>query len=239
MNERRASRRRGRKRKTFQGMLVLAVAAGMLAACRPPAPRLKPPAEIHSLEGYASIRLEGGLGSAKSRFSFQVLLPSRGRIEVFDILGRLLFYLVVEEQEARFVLPSKKAYWPASSPEVVAKFLGFPLSLEEWTYLLSGVWPAAASTGPADSAWTLERDGRGRVVSGLRGNIRFEAKEFFAGSPSPRRLTFSGETSRGSLTVLDLRFNVAVREAAFSLDLPKGYQAKTWDEIERLLEGED
>ena len=238
MNER-PSRRRVRNRKIFEGVLVLAAAAGMLAACRPPAPRLKPPADIRSVEGYASIRLEGGRGSAKSRFSFQVRLPAQGRIEVFDILGRVLFYLVFDGQEARFVLPSKKVYWPASSPEVVAKFLGFSLSLEEWTSLVSGVWPAAASSGPEDSAWTLKRDSRGRVVSGLKGNIRFEAKEFFAGSPSPRRLTFSGETSRGSLTMLDLRFNVDGRESAFSLDLPEAYQAKTWDEIERLLQGED
>jgi hypothetical protein len=238
MNER-SSRRRGRNRKIFEGVLALAAAAGILAACRPPAPRLKPPADIHSVEGYASIRLEGGRGSAKSRFSFQVRLPSQGRIEVFDILGRVLFYLVFDGQESRFVLPSKKVYWPASSSEVVAKFLGFSLSLEEWTSLVSGVWPAAVSSGPEESAWTLKRDGRGRIVSGLKGNIRFEAKEFFAGSPSPRRLTFSGETSRGSLTMLDLRFNVDVRESAFSLDLPEVYQAKTWDEIERLLPGEN
>ncbi len=239
MNERRPFRPRVRGPRIAEAAIILAAAAGLLAACRPPAPRLKPPETIRSVEGYASLRLEGEAGSVKSRFSFQVRLPSQGRIEVFDLLGRVVFYFVLGGPEARLVLPSEKVYWPASSSEVMDKFLGFALSLEEWTSLFSGVWPAAAAPDQDPSGWTVTRDGRGRVISGLKGMVRFDVKEFFAGSPSPRRLTFDGQTSRGSLTVLDLRFNVAGRDEVFSLGLPEAYQPKTWDEIERLLQREN
>jgi hypothetical protein len=239
MKERLPCRPRLRGPKTAQAILVLVAAAGLLAACRPPAPRLKPPETIRSLEGYASLRLEAEAGSAKSRFSFQVRLPSQGRIEVFDLLGRVVFTIVLAGPDARLVIPSQKVYWPASSAEVMDKFLGFVLSLEEWTSLISGVWPVPMAPGQNASGWTLIRDKRNRVISGQRGMTHFDIKEFFAGSPSPRRLTFIGQTSRGSLAVLDLRFNVASREGIFSLDLPESYQPKTWDEIERLLQREN
>jgi hypothetical protein len=200
---------------------------------------LKPPETVLSLEGYASLRLEGEAGSVKSRFSFLARRPSQGRVEVFDVLGRVIFYFVLAEPEARLVVPSEKVYWPASSSEVMEKFLGFALSLEEWMSLISGVWPAAASAGPGPAGWTLKRDGRGRVLSGGKGDIAFEVKDFFAGSPSPRRVTFSGRASRGSLTVLDLRFNIAARDELFSPAPPPDFQPKTWDEIVRLLEREN
>jgi len=222
-----------------KAVFFLTAVAGLLAACRPPAPRLKPPETVHSLEGYASLRLEGEAGSVKSRFSFLARLPSQGRVEVFDVLGRVVFYFVLAGPEARLVVPSEKVYWPASSSEVMDRFLGFALSLEEWMSVICGIWPAFVPAGPGPSGWTLNRDSRGRVLSGAKGDLVFEVKDFFAGSPSPRRVTFSGQTSRGSLTVLDLRFNIAARDELFSLTPPPGFQPKAWDEIVRLLEREN
>ena len=218
---------------------TILVAAGLLAGCRPPAPRLKPPPIVVSLEGYGSLRLEAEGGRVKSRFSFLVRLPALGRVEVFDLLGRVMFYFVLAGPEARLVVPSEKVYWPASSSEVMDKFLGFALSLEEWASLICGVWPASLSAGPELSGWTLRRDARNRVISGEKGTLAFEIKEFFAGSPSPRRVAFSGQTSRGSLTVFDLRFNTTARDELFSLGPPQDFQPKTWDEIVRLLQREN
>lgn len=215
------------------------VLAAVFPACRAPAPRLLPPAEISSLEGYASLRLSTEAGSGKAKISFLVRPPSQGRVEVFDVLGRVVFYFVLDGPAAQIVVPSEKIFALAASEEVMARFLGFALSLEEWTAVLAGFWPDASSDAEGPSGWSLERDGRKRVVSGRKGEVFFEVTEFFSGSPAPRRIAFGSQLGEGRLTVLSLRYNSNLRDAAFLMTPPGGYQSRTWEDVERLLRRED
>jgi len=217
-------------------LCALAFLLVFLGGCRR-MPRLVPPPEIESLEGYASLRLSGEWGTAKSRFSFQVRSPDQGRVEVFDVLGRVVFYFVLEGSEARLVVPSEKAYCAVASEEVMRRFIGFALDVEEWTALLSGVWPEAPAGGLG--GWSLERDGRNRVRSGRREGFFFEVAEYFPDSPSPRRIDFGSVGGGGRLIILSLRFNSVHPEAAFLMTPPSSFEARTWEEIERLFRRED
>ncbi|MBN2199999.1 MAG: hypothetical protein JW747_09160 [Candidatus Aminicenantes bacterium] len=230
---------RRQKRTTPAAVCALAFLLVFLGGCRRRPPQLVPPPEIGSVEGYASLRFSGEGGTAKSRLSFQIRLPDRGRIEVFDILGRTVLYFVMEGTEALLVVPSEAAYCVVGSDEILSRFLGFALDVGEWTALLSGVWPEVSASGENLRGWSLERDVRNRVRSGRRGGVFFEVAEFFGGSPSPRRIDFASERGVGRLTVLSLRYNSAPAEAAFLRTPPPSFEARTWEDIERLLRRED
>jgi outer membrane biogenesis lipoprotein LolB len=218
----------------FAGAALLAGAAALLWSCRPPRPVFSPlPPQVTSIEGHASFRLTREGASVKSRFSFLFLLPDRGRIEVSDPLGRTVSLLFLEKEDAFFVLPRKRAYWKASREEVLSKLLGFALSPEEMTSLLTG--KAAQMMG-----WMMEEDTRGRAVRGRRGDLQFEIREFYGTSSLPQAISLSRAADRGDLKILRLTFNHPLKDGAFKLAFLEDakYAAVTWEEIERWLQNE-
>jgi outer membrane biogenesis lipoprotein LolB len=216
-------------RRSAPALLILLALA--LFSCVPSRPAVAPPpAIVESVEGFASFRLTREGETAKSKLSFLLRLPGRGRIEVLDPLGRTASLLFLDDEVAYLVLPGRRAYWKSGREEVMSKLLGFSLGLEELTHLL---------TGRADrlSGWTLEKDSQGRVVRGRREDLRFEVRLFFEPSPVPRLLVLSRAEDRGSLRVLRMSFNQPLKEKAFYLFFldESGYRPADWTEVEKWL----
>jgi hypothetical protein len=215
------------------------MAALLLPACRPPRALVgPPPAEIRTIEGDASLRLTRDGRTSRSRFAF-VLAPSRrGRVTVTAAFGAAAAEIVIAGPDGYFVLPSEKAYWKAAPEEIVEKFLGFPLSLDEMSGLICGRWPAGPG-GETPAGWTLDRDGEGRTAAGRKGRLEFAVLEFFPGSPVPKVLDYRDPAGQGRLTVRSIEFNGPVGPGAFDLGFLRGFSAKSWEEIRRMLDHED
>ncbi len=216
-------------RRTSRTLSLAAVL--ILASCFADRPSVAPlPPNVRSIEGYASLRLIREGKAAKSRMSFVFVIPDRGRVEVIDPLGRTVSILFLDGGQAYLVLPRKRAYWRAERDEAMTRLLGFSLSPEDMTHIL---------TGRADrlAGWTLEKDGRGRVVRGGRSDLRFEIRLFFEPGPLPQLVVLSGNGTSGSLRVLRLDFNQALRPEAFRLFFleEEGYRSAGWEEVERWL----
>jgi outer membrane biogenesis lipoprotein LolB len=225
--------RPGRPRVAAAPFLFVAIA--YLSGCYPTRPSLSPlPPQVKSVEGYASLRLTREGTTVKSRFSFIFVLPGQGRIDVKDPLGRAVASLFIEENESYFVLLSKKMYWGAEREEAMAKFLGFALSPQEMTSILTGKLEDL-------DGWDVEKDDRNRVIRGQRDGLRFEVRQFFADSRLPRLIALSYAGANGSLRVLRLNFNQPPKKDAFRLAFleDKDYTVATWDEIEQWLRHED
>lgn len=222
-------------RRGFFPLLIAGVLGLSAAACfrvRPPVGTVPP--TVNSLEGYASWRLVRDGASARSRFSFLIVLPDRGLIEITDPLNRTVSRLALEGETAYLVLPGKHAYWEADRPEVMTKLLGFDINPEELSALLSGREKGL-------SGWNLEADDRGRVVRGRRDGLAFSVRDFFDGGRLPRTVAFSNGTGLGSLRVIRLRFNQPLREGALRLSFleDERYRGVGWPEIEKWLRDED
>jgi hypothetical protein len=193
------------------------------------------------MEGYASLRLEKDATEAKTKFSFVFELPRRVRMEAYDILGRTLYSVIIEEESAFFIIPSKKVYWRGLRSEILEKFLSFDLSVEDMQALFTGRWEEEpeGQSGDPQIAWQLKRDTRGRIISGERGALRFEVKEFFKGGTSPRLVALRHPEAQGQLKVLSLSFNKPVRKGVFELGFLGRFELKTWEEIEKMLADEN
>lgn len=216
-----------------------------LAGCRPARVLiLTPPEKIERIEGYASLRISGEQGSARSKFTFLFQLPHQGRIEVTDfILGRTLYQIIVDRERAAFLVPSKKVYWEGDEEEIINYFLGFRLSLEEMINLLQGRWEernTKARKEGKEEDWILNRDEKGRILFGQRGGLRFEVREFISGSRFPQVLTFQHASISGRLRILRLNFNKPLKKKdSFNLAFLANYRRVSWEEIERILADEN
>jgi hypothetical protein len=211
-----------------------------IVGCRTISPVLSPrPAEFQELEGYASLKITINQQTAKSKFSFTVGLPHQARLQVLDMLNRPIYELIVNEEVSYFILSSKRMYWQGTANEVFEKFLGFRLSLQEMAGLLSGGWGEGQREEPILEGWVLEKDERGRVVSGEKQDFQFRVREFDAGSRVPRQLTFRSLQSEGRLSLLSIQFNKPLKSDHFSPAALKGFALVSWEEIERILKNED
>lgn len=220
-------------------VISLCLVVTLFSGCRPARVLLTPfPSHIESFEGYARLRVTGDQGTAQSKFSFLFHLPGAGRIEVSDFLGRSLYQILITRLGTFFVLPSKKVYWQGPEEEIIDKFLGFPLSLEEIVVLISGREPQEGGS-PGMAAWTLDRDRRGRIRAGERGELRFKTQEFIQDTPVARVLIFEHPLTRGRLKILGIAFNRSVPAAAFDTAYLDGFESKTWEEIRGMIQNED
>ena len=222
---------------------IVFLAIFFLAHCRPSPVILLPlPSKIERIEGYASLRITGDQGSSRSKFSFLFQLPHQGRIEVSNILGRTLYQIIVAEDEAAFIVPSKRVYWQGEEEEIIQYFLGFRLNLYEMINLLSGKWEDEEMGDEGEERgeiWSLAKDERGRILAGQRGEFRFEVKEFFADTPFARLLIFQHHLNRGHLKILRINLNQPLKKGAFSLSVLGRYERKSWAEIEKILADEN
>jgi hypothetical protein len=192
------------------------------------------PPHIESMEGYASLRFDGAMGSAKTKFSFLFVSPDRGRIDASDFLGRAIYQVIITDNQAYFVLPSKKVYWRAAEREIVFRFMGFHLNLEEMASLLSGRWSGDREDAH-HSEWVLERDKQNRVVRGNREELQFYVEEFVGSTDIARSIFFSHPLNEGHIKIRNIGFNQPLNERAFSTGFIQRYKEKTWEEIQKLF----
>jgi hypothetical protein len=219
-------------------VLVISFFLTGLVSCRPTKLLLTPiPPKVESMEGYASLRIQSEEGATRSKFSFLFNLPSRCRIEVSDFLGRSLYQILINEEGAFFIVPSKKVFWQGSEEEIVYRFLGFRLNLKEMISLLNNEWGWVQEDGAARTAeWFFERDKQGREVIGRRGELWFYVEEFIVNTSLARAIVFRHPLSEGRLKILSIGFNKSFSEEAFSMAVLRSCQQKTWSEIEALLQ---
>jgi hypothetical protein len=223
--------------------LVVSLPLFFLVYCRPSPVILLPlPSKIERIEGYASLRIVGDQGSSRSKFSFLFQLPHKGRIEVSNILGRTLYQIIVAEEKAAFIVPSKKVYWQGEEEEIIRYFLGFRLNLYEMINLLSGKWESEIMEDEGEESkerWSFAKDEGGRIQAGKRDEFRFEVQEFFAETPFARLLIFHHPLNDGRLKILRINLNRPLKKGAFSLSVLGRYERKSWAEIERILANEN
>jgi hypothetical protein len=228
-------------RRGFRPALLAGALAVALAACVG-VPRLAPiPEHPASIQGDGSLSLSGPAAKGRSRFAFVLLPPARARVDVFDPFGRLVYFLLVAEDEALLAVPSRKAFARAGRDQVFARFLGFGLSPSEMTSLLTGRWTPASEDpeAPSGAGWVLKRDARGRVAVAERDGLRLEVREFFPDSAAPRSVAFEHPDSRGRIKVRRLAFDRSGPGAVDEAVLLKGYRERSWPEMEALLGDED
>jgi hypothetical protein len=195
------------------------------------------PPQIDSMEGYASLRVKNEEGSSKSKFSFLFHLPSQGRIEASDFLGRTLYHIIISEEGAFFVVPSKQIYWKGKEEEIVYRFLGFELNLNEMISLMNGEWDWNNEEDRARlEEWIFERDKQGRVAVGRREELWFYVEEFIVNTSLARTIVFKHPLNEGRVRLLNIGFNKPVKEGAFSTSFIQNYKQKTWAEIEAILQ---
>jgi len=192
------------------------------------------PPQIESMEGYASLKVEGAQGSVQTKFSFLFVSPDRGRIDASDFLGRAIYQVIITDNQAYFVLPSKKVYWRAEEQEIVFRFMGFHLNLEEMASLLSGHWSEDKEEGSLFE-WDFERDNQNRIVRGNRGDLQFYVEEFIANTDIARAIFFSHPLNEGRLKIRNIGFNQPLNDRAFSTGFIQRYEEKTWEEIQKLF----
>jgi hypothetical protein len=208
--------------------------------CRPARILTSPvPDQIKNLQGYASLSMKSEGGSSRSKFSFLLVLPDQGRIDVTDFLGRALYQIIIDRGSAYLVIPSKRVYWQGVEEAVIEKFLGFPVALEEMISIFSGRWPVPEKDGMKFDPWVLEKDERGRVLSGQREDLRFMVEEFIAETHIIRRLVFEHPHTQGNLKITRIDFNQLYRAEAFNLGFLSKFVQKTWPEIQELLSDTD
>ena len=219
-------------------MIGLCLCVAFLLSCGSSKLLLTPiPPQIDSMEGYASLRLKNEEGSAKSKFSFLFHLPSKGRIESSDFLGRTLYHIIINDEGAFFAVPSKKVFWQGTEEEIVYRFLGFRLNLDEMISLMNGQWNWSDREDRARlDEWIFEQDKQGRVVIGRREDLWFYVEEFIVNTPLARTIIFKHPLNDGRVKILNIGFNKPIKEGAFSTSFLDAYQRKTWVEIEALLQ---
>jgi len=218
--------------------VAICLTVAMLVGCQlSPISLSTIPSRIERIEGHASLTISGDQGSARSKFSFLFQVPSRGRIDVTGALGSVLYRIIIHDGDAYFVLPSKKAYWQGKEEDIIDKFMGFRLSLDEMINLLSGTWEREdVLRGENLGDWAFTRDKKGRVVSGKRQDLRFAIEEFIGDTAFARRLVFEHPSSTGQVKILNINLNGPIGENVFSKKFLTKYQPKTWAEIQEMLD---
>jgi hypothetical protein len=215
------------------GICLVILAA---AACSPYRILLSPvPDQIEKIEGYARLKITDELGSQHLKFSFLLVLPSVGRIDVSDFMGRSLYQIIISGENAYLTIPSKKVFWQGKEEEVINKFLGFNLNLSELVSLFSGKWPASPAEKNKISSWELKKDKSGRIISGQRGDLLFEVEEFIENTRIARSLIFKHPLNQGRLKFLKMDFNQPGSDPSFFTAFLKNYKKKTWEEIQVLF----
>lgn len=210
----------------------------LFSACATQKVLLAPPSDqIEEIEGYASLRVTTHQKTARSRVSFLFSLPSKGRIEVFDPLGKVHYQLFIVQGEAYFVIPAKKVYWKGQEEKILEKLFGFYLSLSDVVGLMSGYWPSSGQekTREGMASWVFLKNRKGWIQSGKSGEFTFKVQEFFGQTQWVQEVVFFHPQTEGRLKILDVNFNQPVPEEAFVTSFTKRYSQKTWEEIREIL----
>ena len=217
--------------------LVLLIGLSLFFRCAPPPPSLTNlPEIIESVQGYASLKITAEGNAARSRFSFVFSHPDRAWIESTDILHRSLFQVVMAEGESYLVIPSKKVFWKGREEEIMNHLFGFPLNLREMSAMICGRWEKRLrSMSDTDEEWRLKRDASGRFVSGERGDVSFEIKEFIEKTPVARVFEFFSSGVEGRVKILRIDINSPLRHGLFSSSFTENFAELSWEQILDIL----
>lgn len=199
------------------------------------------PSEIKSLEGYASLRVYAQEGTARTKFSFIFLPPDQGNIEATNFLGQTIYRITINSEGAYLIIPSKKVYWKGHEEEIIYTFLGFKLNMNEMISLLTGEWRefGLIQSKEHEPIWEFEKDQEGRIISGWRGDLHFEIREFVEDSHLARILEFDNGLTTGRVRLIKAAFNRPVKSETFSTGFLQNYKRKTWEEIQAIINNED
>ncbi|MBD3413309.1 MAG: hypothetical protein GF421_02630 [Candidatus Aminicenantes bacterium] len=223
-------------------IVLLSVSLLLLFCCRPSPVLLSPfPEKIRTVQGFASLKITGDQGFSRSKFSFLFQLPDKGRIEVFDFLGRTLYQIVIKETQAFLVVPSKRIYWQSNQKDIIDKFIGFRLDMTEVASFLSGQWSELENKrgGQDKDFWIIQRDIKGRVTQGKKQGMRFQVIEHIEDTALIRSLRFHNRFQTGKLNILSIDFNNPAKKDFFSLSFVDGFERKSWEEIRTMMDHED
>jgi hypothetical protein len=199
-----------------------------------------PPTAVHSIEGYASLRVQGDQGAYRSKFSFLFKLPDQGKIVVFDPLGRTVYQIVVMQGRSYLVVPSRKAYWEGDEEEIINNFLGFRLNMREMIFLLGGGSKEISGHGELDQeGWLFSKDKDGRINEAAKMELRIVMEEFFESTPYARVLAFDHPLNTGRLKILRMAFNPTFGSEAFSTGFLDRFEKKSWEEIQEMMKRAD
>lgn len=213
-------------------VILLCFACGA-ASCRTGSPRLAPPpSEILSIEGYGQASAQGARAALKGRFAFSFQASGRGRVEALDAIGRTSFILLFGEDQAFFILPSRKAYAVDTAAGIMDRFLGLPFLPGEVLRLMSGRWDGNSDEA---AAWILRRDEAGRVTAGDKADAAFIVREFFSQTGVPRIFDFFGPEVSGSIRLLDIRFNTGSAERAADTGFLTRFKPATWEDMDAWI----
>jgi len=198
------------------------------------------PEQIETIQGFASLKIKGTKEFSRSKFSFLFSLPDKARIEVFDFLGRTIYQILIKENKAFLVVPSKKIYWQSTEEEIIDKFIGSKLSLYEAVSFLSGQWKylQKKERNMGKDTWDITRNTEGRVIRGQKKGMSFQVNEYIDDTPLIQSLSFENRFQEGKLKILSIEFNDPVKEDLFSLSFVDNYQKKSWNEIKELVSHE-
>lgn len=206
--------------------------------CRPSPVLLSPyPDQIKTIQGFALLKIKRTEGFSRSKFSFVFKLPNRAKIEVFDFLGRTLYQILIEENRAFLVVPSKKIYWQSTEEEIIDNFIGCKLSLSEAASFLSGQWNylKEKEKDRSKDSWDIKRNREGRVIQGERQGMSFQVNEYIEDTDLIQSLSYETRFQDGKLKILSIDFNNPVKEGLFSFSFINEFQSKSWDEIKEVL----
>ncbi len=223
-------------------LLPFLLSAALVASCASRHPVLAPPpGGADAVEGYGHAAIEGEGGSLKGRFSFLFRRPGFGRLDALGPLNRIAYFLVIREDEAYLVIPSKKIYMEDSPDALLGRILGFPIRPCDVVSLMSGRWAGREdekASGVAES-WMLETNEKGRVIKGTRNGLTFEVREFFGRAGVPKSVRISNPPVSGLLRILSVRFNPPARPEAFATPFIKSYSRRSWEEILEIMKDEN
>lgn len=192
------------------------------------------PSRIEGIEGYASLRLNGRHEEQRGRFSYLIELPGNARIETMDPLGRTVSLILITEESSFFILPKRRVFFQGKEREVIEKFLGLSLALEEVVSLFLGRWEKQEGNESLQH-WVFQHDRSGRIVRGRKGEWEFDVREFFPQSQVARIISFSSPESQGTLRILRIRFNPKPGVKSFDLSFLRNWERKNWEEMEAIL----
>ena len=198
------------------------------------------PDQIETIQGFASLRIAGPEGYSRSKFSFLFVHPEKAKIEVFDFLGRTLYQIIIDEDRAFLVVPSKKIYWKSTEEEIMDKFIGSKLSVNEVKSFLSGHWGyLGKKTGEGNkSSWVIKRNTDGKVVQGQKQDMSFQVNEYIDDTRLIRTLDFENRYQEGKLKILSIGFNEPAKESLFSFSFMRSFEKKSWNEIKDMIDHE-
>ncbi len=212
---------------------------------------------VRTLEAELSLSGRAGGGRLRGRVLVGLAEPDSARLVGLAPFGQPRFILVARPNETTLLLPrDRRVLTGEPTSAIVEALAGVALGPEDLRSVLTGCvvpnpeavagraygdeWVAVDLRGGA-TAYLKVVDRQRRVVVGVRGALSLEYADFVSRVPRRVRLLSSsvGETSAPpdtdlTITLSQVRMNVPIDPAAFSLEIPADALPLSLDELRRM-----